>query len=467
VVATLADVTSRTRRTGWLILVLAAIPALAGGALLVVRAMQSASGTASPALASETAPPAIYARQICSLSNDDARAALVQGADGGESLLVGGRIWWLFGDTLFLAASGKQIEQNSIAWSDARDAAGCPKLNYYTRDGIAVPFLPKDGSLTVWPSGAWTVDDHTLDFYTVYVYGSGPYDYTIGELGLARLDTSTMEVRVLARTLWRADGPGGRIIGAMPVEAGDDGMLRVVLETQDTSSVREVLARVAPEKMAEAGAYEYWDGGGWSASFGSARPLWEAPDPADPVQQLTSFENGASIAWNEALHTYVAFVNTGFSSVGARTADRLEGPWSEPTPWLDCTTFAQTRVPTCYSPQQHAELAADGGAALFVTVSSIEPYATAAFELRPGLAFREWLAKGGDVAYAVNQPGREWSDQGIAFYESATPLPGFDTIYRWQNGATSQYAASAPATDSRAARPRSTRHPRHRWRDRR
>ena len=445
-VAALAEVASRTRRSGRLIIALAAVPAIAGAALLVARSVRPSTGTDGQTLTIEAPPPVVYARQICSFSNEDATAALVQGADGGQSLVVGGRTWWLFGDTLFLPQSGKQIEQNSIAWSDGRRDGGCPKLNYYARNGIAVPFLPKDGSLTAWPSGAWPVDDHSFDFYTAYVYGSGPYAYWIGEIGLARIETTTMQVRVVSRKLWEGDDGSGQIIGAFPVEIGADGLLRVVLETKSAAGVRELLARVAPADMAEAASYEYWDGARWTASLSDAEPLWSVPDPADPVQKLASFENGASIAWNGALHKYVALVNTSFSSVGARTADRLEGPWSDAQPWLDCTAFAQVRVPTCYSPLQHAELASDGGG-MFVTVSSIEPYATVAFELRPGVAIHEWRGAHDAMAYSTASPGGGWSDQGIAFYASQGPLPGFVPVFRWQRGDESQFSATAPGDD--------------------
>lgn len=449
-VAALAQAATPGRRWGLLLVGLAAIPAIAGAALLAARSVRPSAGTGSQAFTNEAPPPIVYARQICSFSNDDAKAALVQGADGGQSLVVGGRTWWLFGDTLFLPQSGKQIEQNSIAWSDARGDDGCPKLDYYARNGVAVPFLPKDGSLTVWPSGAWPIDDHSFDFYTAYVYGSGPYAYWIGEVGLARLDTSTMQTTVLARKLWDGQrGTSDQVIGAMPIELGADGLLRVALQTKapgaaESAAVHEVLARVAPAKLAEAGAYEYWDGARWTASLSDARPLWNVPDPADPVQKLASFENGASIAWNGALHKYVALVNTSFSSVGAHVADRLEGPWSDAQLWLDCTAFAQVRVPTCYSPLQHAELASEGGSSMFVTVSSIEPYATVAFELRPGAAIHEWRGARDAIAYAVLAPGGGWSDQGIAFYASHVPLPGFAPIYRWQRGGASQIAAASP-----------------------
>ena len=42
-------------------------------------------------------------------------------------------------------------------------------------------------------------------------------------------------------------------------------------------------------------------------------------------------------------------------------------------------------------------------------------------------------------------PGGGWSDQGIAFYASQGPLPGFVPVFRWQRGDESQFAATAPA----------------------
>lgn len=449
----LAKVAHTRRRAGPWLIGLAALPAVAGAVLLAARALQPSASTGGQALTPAAAPPAIYARQVCSLSNADAKAAYIQGADGGQTVVVGGRTWWLFGDTLFLAESGKQIEQNAIAWSETSGPDGCPKLTYYTRGGIAIPFLPKDGSLTAWPSGAWPVDGHSFDFYTAYVYGSGPYAYWIGEVGLARLDTDTMQTTVLARKLWDGQrAAGNQVIGATPVDTGSDGLLRVVIQTKppgaaDAAPVRNVLARVAPARIAEASAYEYWDGASWTPALSRAKPLWDVATPADPVQKLAAFENGASIAWNPSLNKYVAVINATFASVGARTADRLEGPWSEPQPWLDCLTFAQVRVPACYSPQQHAELARDGGGFIFVTVSSIEPYATAAFEIRPGVAVHEWRGPRDAIAYAPAAPGKGWSDQGVAFYASTNPLGGFVPVYVWRRAGLSRYATASPGAD--------------------
>jgi len=147
----------------------AALLAAVGFALLVANSLHSqapAGAVSGVADSSVSTPPIVYARAVCSLSNGDARASMVQGADGGASIVVGDKTWWLFGDTTFLPESGKQIEQNALASSTDAHDGGCPELHYFARNGIAVPFVPKDGSLTVWPAGAWPIDDHSFAFYT-------------------------------------------------------------------------------------------------------------------------------------------------------------------------------------------------------------------------------------------------------------------------------------------------------------
>jgi hypothetical protein len=373
------------QRGGALALGAAALFAAAGLGVLVLEA----SGSSGPAAdAREKVPLAVPAvlntRLVCSFANADARRAQIHGADGGYSVVVGGRTFWLFGDTLLLSASGRQIQQNALAWSGGRGPDGCPSLQYLARGGAATPILPKDGSLTDWPSGAWPLDDHTFAFYTVYVYGTGAYDYSIGQIGVARLDTRSMQTEVLARNLWDAkSGFPGQIIGAWPVEQGSDGLLRVVLQTKDGD---ELLARVTPASMADAEAYEYWDGDGWSRDRASAHPLWPHASESDPVRQLASFDNGASIAYNAYLHQYVAVQNIGFDKIGARVADRLEGPWSAPAVWIDCSAIAAAAVPVCYSPFQHPQISSADGRTIFLTFTRQASYDVVAYEITLGPA---------------------------------------------------------------------------------
>ncbi len=427
----------------WGLFAMAAIAAIVGGALLLVRAFDSSTTTTGATLPHDAPPAAIDARVLCSLSNDDALAALVTGADGGTSVVVGNKTWWLFGDTIFRGDSGKQIEANSIAVSTERRPDGCPRLEYHAENGISVPFIEKDGSLTVWPTGGFAGGNDMLNVYTAYVYGNGPYSYSVDEVGAVRLDTDTMQTEVLNRRLWDENsGFPSRVILAQPIEMDEgDELLHVVLHAQDTS---KYLARVEPDRFADSTAYEFWDGAGWSESAADVSALWSLPTVVDPVEQLLNFENGASVTWNPALNKYVALVNAGFDGIGARVADRIEGPWSEPVRWLDCLAFANARVPTCYSPQQHASYASEDGRRIYATISAIEPYETQFVEITLGDAIHEWR-DGDRIMYAPAVSSDQWEDQGVAFYASAVEHPGFVPVFEWTRGGESQFAPASPA----------------------
>lgn len=361
-----------------LLIFAAALPAVAGAALLVRAQTSDDRGSHATAASQSSGLRATSGELVCSLSNADARAAGIEGADGGLAVTASdGQTYWLFGDTLFSAGTGKQIEPNAIALSHGADADGCPVLAYHAGGNVAVPFIEKDGALTVWPSGAWPLRDGTIDIYIVYVYGTGPFGYWIGEVGLGRLHTGSMRVQILARRLF--DGTSGhrsQVVAALPVDLDGNGRLRVLLELDDGE---KLLSRVDPGRMAERAAYEYWDGAGWTADAASADPLWPAPGARTPVEELAAFESGAHVAWNGYLQRYVAIVNAGFAAIGARTAERLEGPWTDVTPLLDCTAFAAPAVPVCYSAYQHPELSPNGGRTLVLTLTRMATYDTVVY----------------------------------------------------------------------------------------
>ena len=332
-------------------------------------ARSDASGSGSFAVSGEL---------VCSFQNGNAETAMIRGADGGESVVVGHRTYWLFGDTLLLPQSGREIQPNAIGWSALDQPGSCPHVSYFSQDGAAAPFIEKDGALTVWAAGAIPVDDYAFDVYTAYVYGSGPYAYWIGEVGVAQVDAKTMGTRILARRLWDASsGLEDQIIGAGAVDIDATGYLRVVLQTRQGD---HLLARVPRAAMAESTAYEYWTGHDWSGERGAAAPMWRHPKPDDLVSRLASFDDGTSVAYNTYLNKYVAVLNVGFDQIGARTADRLEGPWSSPTVLLDCSAYSLPAVPMCYSPFQHPQLASDGGRTITITFTRMGTYDTVMYQ---------------------------------------------------------------------------------------
>jgi hypothetical protein len=258
------------------------------------------------------------------------------------------------------------------------------------------------------------------------------------------METATMESTVTARRLW--DGASGfpsKVIGAQPVEADDADRVRLILQAENGE---KYLARVPEGALDDALAYEFWDGAGWSPEPGGAATLWTPETAGSDIEELAAFENGAWFAWNDALDKYIAVTNTSFAEVGARTADRLEGPWSDEEVWFDCLAFAQPRVPTCYSPLQHPQLARDGGRTLLLTLTRMDLYQTIVVEVTLGDAIHEYR-RDDAVVYAAEAPGGGWTDEGVAFHAAVEPRDGFEPVYHWESGERTLESPDSPGVD--------------------
>lgn len=80
------------------------------------------------------------------------------------------------------------------------------------------------------------------------------------------------------------------------------------------------LARVPEDSLLRRGAYEYWDGSGWSLDESHAVMVVPAP-----VGEL-------SIAWNGYLESWVMmYLDESIDAIVVRLADELTGPWGEPS----------------------------------------------------------------------------------------------------------------------------------------
>lgn len=130
------------------------------------------------------------------------------------------------------------------------------------------------------------------------------------------------------------------------------------------------LRRAPRDEIGDASAYEYWTGEKWSSEAAAAVALWPVARPANAIEKLAAFEGGAHVTWSEHLGMYLAITNAGQDAVGIRTAQTLEGPWSELVPWLDCTKIVEPRVPYCYTPALHPQLSTGDGRFL-VTLDAV------------------------------------------------------------------------------------------------
>ncbi|MFU9029865.1 DUF4185 domain-containing protein [Rhodococcus erythropolis] len=79
---------------------------------------------------------------------------------------------------------------------------------------------------------------------------------------------------------------------------------------------KAILARVAGADIRNLGAYEYWDGSGWS------------PRDTDAVQVIKAPVSELAVQWNDYLNKYVAMYTSAEGNLVIRQADQPQGPWS-------------------------------------------------------------------------------------------------------------------------------------------
>ncbi len=425
---------------------------LAAVALFALLAAWMAS-PASPSMAvvvAQPEPPLTYAlapdlpvvaaaRRVCRLVGDNPSAAraTVLGVDGAQSVMSGGKAYWLFGDTFRQGPGGRRdVIAAGMATSSDFDARDCVDLAFHTdAAGIVQPMFPRGDETTAWPDGAMTMPDGSIIFYMVKSYRTSPTHADVGAIGLGMIPAgSTTGVR-LTEKIWDGEsGFYGNLAGARsPLRIGDD--VYVYINTDEGN----YLARAPVARMAEAAAYTYWDGADWTPSPWDARALWY-----DEPSMLPA-DNGVSVSFDGRTGRWIAMYNAGLGAIKVRLADNPWGPWSAPISWLDCQALADGHYPYCYSSSAHDELTRDGGDTLYVTFANPDPYDVALVELRLGAAVHAWTTDDGAVRYAPTSPGDGYTDAGVAFYASAAPLPGGVAIYETGTPAGARYSTDAPA----------------------
>lgn len=127
-----------------------------------------------------------------------------------------------------------------------------------------------------------------------------------------------------------------------------DGWLYVTGVRESPGSKRLLIARVRPAELADWSAWRFWDGSGWSASFGAAAPVC---DRVSPEHSLSFLPDGRLIL--------VFQLDTISRTVAARLAGAPQGPWSDPIPLWECPVPAEPEV-WSYNAKAHPHLSAPG-----------------------------------------------------------------------------------------------------------
>jgi hypothetical protein len=298
--------------------------------------------------------------------------------DGGETALVGGRVLWAFGDTLFpsSAPDGTHLRSSSWAWSDP----GRPESldDVVEPDGTPVQLVPfdeleaaynrlsgrSDDRVALWPASVLAQDDGSaLVFFREVLVAPGRLHFRVLGSGVAT-------VRPGSRTAAR----DGNLLFHSPAPAFSSGAVRsdgfVYLygcHRVDRPGFGCDVARVRTAEVHDPAAYEFWDGAAWSPAVRRAAVVLAGPS------------GGPSVSWNAWLGSYLAVYSQPFSNrVLMRTAPRPEGPWSAP---VLAFTGRPPGGPTAdYAAFEHPELSTDGGRA--VTIGYFHPLGPFRGEIR-------------------------------------------------------------------------------------
>jgi hypothetical protein len=276
--------------------------------------------------------------------------------DGGSSVLLGGKLLWSFGDTIFpfKAEDGSQLRTNTaalaapgtpLAVSEPLDAKGAP--------GQFVPFTSDEGAenariapserIALWPGAMINTDaDHALVFVDKLRIHPGELNYQAlsTELALASVGSTSAQRLGPLFTV-----PEPQFVHA--AVAKDGAIFLYACETSGSCRV----ARAPLSSATQRAAYQFWTGAGWSAEVSRAK------------LDVPGSTSGFSVAWNEALGKFVSATSPGFSNqVFLRTSPAPEGPWSD-------SVLAWTAPSAIYAVYQHPELQLDSGRRIRISYS--------------------------------------------------------------------------------------------------
>ena len=291
--------------------------------------------------------------------------ASVRVRDGGASALIGAKVLWTFGDTIFTprAEDGVSLRSNTAALADpARPLQVSEPLD---ANGAPYPFLAftpdeqhyndttgkPDDRIALWVGSVIiTSPDSGLVFYTKLKVKPGALNYDLQGVGLARVQAGQRVAVRDPNLLFMAPEPN--FVNAFVLQ----GMV-YVYGNFNNGTLDTALARVPLAQVAERTAYRFWDGTNWVTDVQHAQSI------------LHDIPNSLSVSYNPFLQQFLA-VNSGTyltspNQVLMRIAPNPEGPWSEPAVLLAGEPPAINMID--YAGLEHPELATGDGRKIVIS----------------------------------------------------------------------------------------------------
>ncbi|MBC9728333.1 DUF4185 domain-containing protein [Streptomyces sp. TRM68367] len=319
--------------------------------------------------------------------DDPSRTDDWTGGDGTHSVrLPDGRLLWLFSDTYLGQVHGPPNPVGeSYAWRETT-APLVRNSAVVMRDGrlestLPAPLFP-DPAPNQWrwpvaarvePRSPGSSEQVLRVLLWVRTVGAAPWIYGVPTATeVATLTLPGLRVESITKVLDQqlVPDPSRRVLfGTTLVE--EDGWTYVYGGDDGRAAARPVshayVARVPKGRLAEAGAWQYWNGSAWAAA-GTARPR-----PVLGDGRRAGVGSAFSVVRDKG--TYVLFTMAagtgGLTTVTSYWACSPAGPWQGPTKQFS-PSLPQGQV-AAYNPQTHPELSGDGRLVLSYDVNWLDP----------------------------------------------------------------------------------------------
>ncbi len=284
--------------------------------------------------------------------------ASVTARDGGASAIIGDRVLWTFGDTLFNPASvdGTHLRSSTAALADP--ATPLRVQEPLDVNGAPAAFLPLTKEeqdfndshpgerIALWPVSVILDSDQSgVIFYLKLNVRPGFLNYQFVGTGIAHV---TVDVTTAVRDkdlLFNAPDPlfaSAALIGS-----------EVYVYGALTGSQNMGLARVPLQQVGEPNAYRFWNGTDWGT------------DVRTTAVVLRDIPGDVSVSHNAFLKRYLAVHSQILSNkVVFQSAEQPEGPWSDP---VEVFTGLPAGNAFDYAAREHPELSSENGQTIMIS----------------------------------------------------------------------------------------------------
>jgi hypothetical protein len=275
-----------------------------------------------------------------------------RGADGAGSIDLGnGRVLWLFGDSFvsgdWTGARNGYMVRNTVGVQDGYELTAPVKYFWGAENKVRNSMFNATDKSWFWPGHGAVIDDRLVIFLFELKgvktgLGFEAFNWQIALISNPKEAPDRWKIRYI-------DGPETFGVLAGSAAVLQDERYLYAFSAQGPSTNEAYLLRWRRESIyrGDLSNVEWWIDGRWS-SRSTREPV---PKPLFPAQ--TEF----SVHWDAKIKKYVQVQSFGFgqASIGVRLANRLEGPWSEPT-IIYKPDYTGISEPLMYSAKAHPEL---------------------------------------------------------------------------------------------------------------